>query len=288
MRMSKGVKYMLLASFFFAIMYVLVKLVPNIPSVEIVFFRSVVSLILSYALLKRKRVNIWGNNKRVLMIRGLSGAIALTLFFITIQAIPLASAVTIQYLSPIFTAILGIYIVKEKVKPLQWVFFILAFVGIVIIQGFDARVSTTYVIIGVLSALLSGVAYNCIRKLKQSEHPLVIVFYFPLVTLPLAGLYLFYDSVMPRGWEWLILIAIGVATQFAQFYMTKAYQSDELSKVASINYIGILYALGFGFVLFHESFSIEVYLGIAVVLSGVILNVWYKQRSENMDTAKAN
>lgn len=288
MRMSKGVKYMLLASFFFAIMYVLVKLVPNIPSVEIVFFRSVVSLILSYALLKRKRVNIWGNNKKVLMIRGLSGAIALTLFFITIQAIPLASAVTIQYLSPIFTAILGIYIVKEKVKPLQWVFFILAFVGIVIIQGFDTRVSTTYVIIGVLSALLSGVAYNCIRKLKQSEHPLVIVFYFPLVTLPLAGLYLFYDSVMPSGWEWLILIAIGVATQFSQFYMTKAYQSDELSKVASINYIGILYALGFGFVLFHESFSIEVYLGIAVVLSGVILNVWYKQRSESMDTAKAN
>ena len=271
-----------MASFFFAIMNVMVKLVPNIPAIEIIFFRSIVSLVLSYSLLKRNNVNVWGNNKKVLVFRGISGAIALTLFFITLQAIPLASAVTIQYLSPIFTAILGIFIVKEQVKPLQWLFFIIAFAGIIVIQGFDPRVSAYYVLLGVGSAILSGVAYNCIRKLKHSEHPLVIVFYFPLVTLPLTGIYLFYNSVMPQGIEWIILIAVGVATQFAQFYMTKSYQSDDLSKVASINYIGIIYALGFGMVLFKETFNIEVYLGIFIVLAGVILNIWYKQRKEKM------
>ena len=276
--MSNGIRYMLQASFFFAIMNVIVKSIPNIPAVEVIFFRSVISFVLSYGYLRSSRISVWGNNHRILLLRGLTGAIALSFFFITIQSIPLASAVTIHYLSPIFTAIIGIYFVKERVHKWQWLFFAVAFGGILIIQGFDSRVSIGYTILGTVAAFLSGVAYNCIRKLKTSEHPLVIVFYFPLVTIPLTGIYIMFDWVTPTGLEWLWLLLIGLSTQFAQYFMTKSYQSEDLSKVASLNYIGIIYALGFGYIFFEESYNVLTYLGMGVVLVGVILNIWYKTR----------
>lgn len=274
---------MLIAGLFFAIMNVLVKLLPTVPAIEIVFFRSLVSFVMSYAFLKSANVPILGNNKKWLIARGIAGALGLTLYFYTLQNIPLASAVTIQFMSPIFTSILGIYIVKEKVKPAQWIFYLMAFVGIIIIQGFDPRISINMFLIGIAGAFFAGLAYNFIRKINSTEHPLVIVFYFPLVTLPLAGLYSVFNWVMPVGNEWVILILIGVLTQIAQYFMTKSYQAEDLSKVASLKYLSIIYALGFGFVFFDEKFNFLVYVGIILILTGVILNVWYKNKIQSDD-----
>ena len=267
---------MMLSTFIFALMNVMVKSVSHIPAVEVVFFRSIISLALSYGMLKNQGISIWGKNKKILFMRGLVGTLALTAYFLTLQVIPLASAVTIHFLSPIFTTILGVFIVRERVKPIQWLFFAVAFSGIIIIQGFDVRIPLLYAIVGISSAILSGLAYNFIRKLNTSEHPLVIIFYFPLVSLPITGAYSVYNWVTPQGWEWLTLLGIGVATQVAQYFMTRAYQTEILSKVSSLNYIGIFYALGFGYFLFDETYSFQVFMGMGVVLLGVVLNIWYK------------
>ncbi|GAA5039993.1 membrane protein [Marivirga lumbricoides] len=284
--MNRGVLYMLIAGLFFAVMNVLVKLLPNIPAVEIVFFRSLISFIMSYVYLKSVRVSVFGSNRKLLIARGLAGAIALSMFFYTLQNIPLASAVTMQFLSPIFTSVLGIYIVKEKVKPIQWIFYLMAFGGILIIQGFDPRISFEMFLIGITSAAFAGLAYNIIRKINDREHPLVIIFYFPLITLPLAGVYSVFNWVMPQGNEWYVLILIGVLTQIAQYFMTKSYQSENLSKVASLNYLSIIYALSFGYVFFGETFNVWVYSGIALILTGVISNIYFKNRREKVDTLK--
>ena len=278
--LSKGVLYMILATFIFAVMNVLVKYVENIPAIEIILFRSIVSFFMSGITLGLKKINPLGKNRKVLFIRGLAGALALMMFFTTLQEIPLASAVTIMFLGPIFTTILGVFIVKEKVFPLQWVFFAVSFVGIIMIKGFDPRVSPYMALLGVGAAFFSGIAYNMIRKLKTSEHPLVIIFYFPLVTLPIVGIYSALNWVQPEGYEWVLLIAIGVLTQFAQYFMTKSYQSEDLSKVSNINFIGVIYALGFGYVLFNEAFNLLTYLGMTCVMLGVILNVIYKNKKE--------
>jgi drug/metabolite transporter (DMT)-like permease len=280
---SKGVLYMLLATFIFAIMNVLVKYVDNIPAIEVIMFRSIVSFVMSGATLKMKGVPLLGKNKPVLLLRGLAGALALMMFFTTLQEIPLASAVTLMFLGPIFTAMLGVWIVKEKVYPLQWVFFAMSFAGIIMIKGFDPRVTPFMALLGVGAAFFSGVAYNMIRKLKTSEHPLVIIFYFPLVTLPIVGTYSYFNWVMPQGWEWVLLIAIGVLTQFAQYFMTLSYQSEALSKVANLNFVGIIYALGFGYVLFGETFNLLTYLGMTAVMLGVVLNVIYKNKKEKAE-----
>jgi drug/metabolite transporter (DMT)-like permease len=275
---SKGVQYMLLSTLFFALMNVCIKLVPHIPAIEIIFFRSVISVVMSYLVLRRQQVNIWGTNKGLLITRGITGAIALVLYFTTLQNIPLATAVTIQYLSPIFTTILGIFIVKENVKPWQWIFFLVSFIGILVIEGVDVRISPFYLTIGVAGAAISGISYNIIRKLNTREHPLVIVFYFPMVALPFSGIYSLFDWVQPVSWDWAILLLVGVFTQLAQYYMTMSYQAEELSKVAHLNYIGIFYALLLGFIMFDETFTIGSYVGMALVLVGVILNIRYKSK----------
>jgi len=280
MLISTGVRNMLIATFTFTMMKVMVKIIPHIPPVEIIFFRSVVSLIMSFVALKIQKVDIWGNNKPILILRGLSGAMALLTFFTLLQQIPLATASLLQYLAPIFTALLGIFIVKENVNPKQWLFFAVSFVGILVVKGVDTRISYYHLFLGVSASLFMGLAYNFIRRLRTSEHPLVIIFYFPLVVIPIAGTLSFFKWVPPIGYDWVILVMIGVFTQVAQYFMTKAYQSEALSKISILNYVGLIYSLIFGYVIFDERYDLLAYLGMALVLVGVILNVWYKRRLE--------
>jgi drug/metabolite transporter (DMT)-like permease len=280
---SKGVRMMLQATLFFSMMNVAVKLLPHIPAVEVVFFRSLVSLMISFGFLKTSGINIWGKNHKILILRGLSGSVALILYYRLIQDIPLATATTILFLSPIFATVLGIFFVGETVKPLQWLFFLPSFGGIVMIKGFDTRIALIYLLMGVASSLFSGVAYNCIRKLKNSEHPLVIIFYFPLVTLPITGIWSTFIWVWPKGMDWLILMMVGLLTQIAQYFMTRAFQGEELSKVASLRYLGIIYALIFGYMFFDEHFTPLVYAGMGFTVIGVLLNIWYKHTQLQAD-----
>ena len=275
--MSQGVRYMLLASFTFSLMMVCVKLVPHIPAIEIILFRSVISGGISWYLLKKQRVSVWGNNKLLLLGRGASGAIALVIIFALLQQIPLATSSALSYLAPIFTTIIGIFFVRERVRPVQWLFFAISFSGILVIQGFDARISFTHLTMGVVSTLFMGLAYNIIRKLKTSEHPLVVIFYFPLVMLPISAVWSANVWVMPYRLDWLILVAIGILTQIAQFFMTKSYQQEALNKVSIVGYVGIIYSLFFGYFIFDESFNMLTYAGMALVLLGVILNITSKK-----------
>lgn len=280
---SRGVRFMMLATLFFSFMNVGVKLLPHIPAVEIVFFRSVISLVLSLAFLKSSKIHIWGNSKKLLILRGASGAVALILYFRLIQEIPLATATTILFLSPVFATILGIFFVKETVKPIQWVFFLVSFAGIIMIEGFDTRIGMIYLLMGFSSSFFSGIAFNCIRKLNTSEHPLVIVLYFPLVTLPVTGIWSFFIWEMPVGSDWFVLTMVGVLTQIAQYYMTRSFQIEEISKVAGLRYLDIIYALLIGFLFFDEHFNFLVYIGMALTIFGVVLNYWYKHARFHAD-----
>ncbi|MFC6996780.1 DMT family transporter [Rufibacter roseus] len=284
--MTKGVQFMLLSTLFFALMNVFVKFLSHLPPMEVVLFRSIISLVLSYGMIRKAGIKPWGNRKLILVGRGLAGGFSLLMYYTTLQNIPLAGAVTIQYLAPIFTALLGVFIAKEKVAPWQWVFFLVSFAGVLVIEGVDTRISLKYLLIGIGSAFLSGVAYNSVRKLSETEHPMVIVFYFPLVSLPLSLMFCLVDWVPPRQEDWVWLILIGLLTQLGQYFMTRSYQVEKLARVASLNYVGILYALGLGFVFFNESFHVYSYLGIALVLLGVLLNMEYSRRLRKKEASE--
>jgi drug/metabolite transporter (DMT)-like permease len=276
MSIPRGAKYIIASTVFFALMNVGVKYLPHIPAYEIVFFRALISLIVCYFLIRREGISAWGNNKPVLLLRGAAGTIALLMYFFTLQRMPLASAVTIQYLSPIFTIILATFIMREKPRPAQWVFFLVSFAGVLMIKGFDTRVTVPELTIGVTAAVFSGLAYNFIRKLKNTDHPLVVVFYFPLVTVPVVGSYTIVQWVTPSAGDWLILIMIGLSTTVAQIFMTRAYQLERASNVSNFNYLGSVYAIFLGIILFNEAVTWLALGGIALIVFGVMMSARYR------------
>lgn len=275
---------MLISTFSFSIMTLLVKLLSNISPFEIIFFRSIISFIITFSFLKFRKINPLGVNKKYLILRGLFGVVALTLFFITLQKIPLASAVTIQYLSPIFTALFAIFMLGEKMKWIQGVFFLISFFGVLVLKGFDNRISSLYLMLGILSSIFAALAYNAIRKVKDTDHPLVVVMYFPLIATPIMGILSIDAWVTPDLLELLILLGIGVSTQFGQVYLTKALQIETAAKVSAMKYFGTVYAFLYSYYIFDEKYSVFSIVGILLIICGVILNVIYKSKTSIQKT----
>ena len=269
---------MFVSAFSFALMNIFIKLLSHLPSMEVVFFRCIVSGLACLIALRGQKVNLWGNNRLLLFLRGASGKTALFCFFTTLQNVPLASGVTLSYLSPIFTAILAIFILGEKVKGLQWIFYAISFSGVFFIKGFDSNFPTIYFITGISAAFFSGVAYNLVRSLKETEHPLVIVFQFQVVGIIAGLIYIVFDWKTPVGVDWIYLAATGVLTQMGQVYLTKALQAEAVGQVSIINYTGILYAIFFGWLIFQETLTFQTLIGIVLVIGGVILSIIYNKR----------
>lgn len=273
MKFSDGVKCMIISIVAFSVMHLCVKLLPRIPIFEIIMARSVFSLIMCLIVLRKKHINPWGNNKKVLILRGIVGLLGLTFFFTSVQNIPLASAITISNLMPVFTLLLAMLILKEKVSPYKWIILVFAFIGVYLIKGFDNRISLPDLFIAVGAAFFAGSAHFIVRKLRESESPSVIIFYFPLVTIPVISPFVISNWVSPEPDEWLILSCVAVFTHIGQWFLTKAYQLEEVSNVAHIYFLGVVLALLYGYLFFGESFSIPSLAGMLLIVGAVVLNV---------------
>lgn len=251
----------------------------GIPAIQIVFFRSIVTLILSYIAIKKSNLTIMTSSTPLLLLRGLAGAIALGLYFYTIQVMPLASAVTILYLAPIFTVLIAIVLLKEYPTKKQIPFFILCFIGVALIKNIDPRVSLIHLLMGVTAAFFAGLAYNVIRMLKGKVDTNIIIFYFPLVTIPLCLPLLIPSWVTPNFKQLFLLILIGVFTQIAQVFMTKAYISEKASKISHYNYMTVVWAFLCGILFFNEHLNIVSILGLILVFIGMYFSTYFADKN---------
>jgi drug/metabolite transporter (DMT)-like permease len=281
--LTQGVRSMFLSTLAFFLANVFVKQVSHIPAMEIVFFRCIIATAMCVYGLQRARASFVGEKHLMLLLRGVFGTTALFLFFLTVQQMPLASAMTIQYLSPIFTTLIAIFVLSEAVKAAQWMFYAIAFGGVLLIEQSDERISPFYLGIGILSAFCSGVAYNLVRSLRGKEHPLTVVLHFQLVGAVVGLVSLFFQWETPRGWDWLWLLLVGVFSQLGQIFLTNALQRERIAGVAIINYTGLIYALTIGWLVFGESQSVISLLGMGLVLAGVIMSVMYGRRQSRRE-----
>ena len=254
---------------------------------ETVFFRCIVATAFCVWGLKRAKANLLGTNHLMLVLRGVFGTTALYFFFVTLQQMPIASAQTIQYLSPIFTATIAIFVLKESVRPTQWFFYAIAFSGVLLIEQFDSRIELKYLIFGIISAFCSGVAYNLVRSLRGKEHPLTVVLHFQLIGAIVGAISLFFVWEMPTGWDWLFLFLIGVFSQLGQVFLTDALQRERIAGVAIVNYTGLVYALAIGWIVFGETHGLMVLAGMVLVVFGVLLSVVYGRRQSRLDEIEA-
>ncbi len=281
--MTAGVRAMFLSTLAFALANIFVKKVSHIPAMEVVFFRCAIATVFCFIGLHRAKADWKGSNRMMLFLRGMFGTTALFLFFTTLQNIPLASAMTIQYLSPIFTSVIAIFLLSEKVRSMQWLFYAIAFGGVLLIEQFDPRISVFYLTIGIISAFCSGVAYNLVRSMRGKEHPLTIVLHFQLFGAVAGFVSLFFAWRMPTGWDWFYLFLIGVFSQLGQIFLTSALQKEAVAGVAIVNYSGLIYALLIGSLWFGEVQSTETFAGMLLVVFGVLLSVVYSKRMRDLE-----
>jgi drug/metabolite transporter (DMT)-like permease len=273
---------MLISTFAFSVANILVKSVSHIPAFEVVFFRCFLASIYCYIGLKKAGADPKGSSRWLLLARGLFGTLALYLFFVTVQNIPLATAQTIQYLSPVFTTVIAIMFLNESVRRLQWLFYAIAFGGVLLIEQVDARVSPFFLIIGVMSAICSGAAYNLVRRMRETEHPLTVVFHFQLIGAIVGAIGMCFEWKTPQGTDWLILFLIGVFSQIGQIFLTHSLQSEPAASVAILIYSGLIYSVLAGVLLFNETLFPGTIIGILLVVFGVAASVYIGRRPRRM------
>jgi len=288
MHFSIGLRYMLLSALGFALMAVCVKLVHarGIPVLEIVAARALVSLVLSYIDVRRKKISLFGTHYYLLLARGAVGAAALVSVYSAVTILPLAEATVLQYLHPMFVAILALLFLGERFN-VQLVFVIgLSFVGVLFVVeppwvfgGAASSLNSFGVTMALLGAFGSAIAYVLVRKLSALEDSSVIIFYFPMIALPMSIILLGDDAVWPGdAYTWLLLLLVGVFTQVGQVGLTKSMQTEAAARATAFSYVQVLFALVFGVIVFNEWPSASALIGAALIISGALLNVFLKQK----------
>ncbi|MDO7173552.1 DMT family transporter [Mariniflexile sp. AS56] len=276
MDVKNAIKFMILSTMAFACMNAIVKYLDNVNTYQIVFFRSLGSLFFTFGYLLKNKIPLIGNKNKLLILRSLIGAASMIFFFLSVKYLSVGTAVSLRYTAPIFAAIFAVFILKEQIKPLQWVFFILSFIGVLVLKGIDNQIDTLGLIFVIIAAILSGLVYIMINQIGQSEHPVVVVNYFMVTAMILGGVLSIGNWVTPSGVEWPLLLSLGIFGYFGQIYMTKAFQTASTNIIAPLKYIEVVFTVLLGMALFGEIYTFWSLFGMVLIITGLVLNVWYK------------
>lgn len=267
---TQAITDMAIATVFFAGMSFCVKWAKPLPTAQIVLFRALIALVLCLVHLRILGVAPLGTHRHLLFLRGLFGSCALIAFFWSIGHLPLATASVLQSLSPIFTALLAVVVLGERFRAAQVALFGLAIAGVLVMQGTGSGGSLGAIAVAISGAALSACAYTAIAKIGKREHPLVVVLWFPLVTVPLISPIVLSVWVWPSPTQWAALVGIGICVQEAQVFMTRSFQTGPTSVVSLVTYLGLVWAGLGGALLFDEPLTFGLLVGAALIVMAVI------------------
>jgi drug/metabolite transporter (DMT)-like permease len=268
---------MLVAGLLFACMGVLVKLGgAHFSSSELVFYRSFFGLLVVTAMLRHRRTSLATAHWRGHLWRGLSGTVAMMLFFYCIAALPLATAITLNYTSSLFLTALTLVVVKDRFHLPLTASLALGFVGVVLLlHPTLERDQFVSGLLGLASGFLAGVALLNVRQLGLKGEPAVrVVFYFNLVATLFSAIWMAQGEVHPLALRDLpLLLALGASATFAQLAMTRAYRIGQTQVMSSFSYSTIAFASLFGLLLWQETLPLEGWLGIALIIASGMLSL---------------
>lgn len=270
-----GSLWMLVAALGFAIMGALVKLgAQKFSSAELVFYRSLFGLIFIGLFILQKKLPLATPVMYKQMSRAGVGFIALILFFYAIAHLPLATAITLNYTSPLFLAIFMPFFLHEKPKRILLLALAIGFVGVSLLLKPTINQSQWLAgFLGLLSGIGAALAYVHVKQLGQANEPdWRTVFYFTLVSSVCAGAWMLFDHFHSLAWRDLpILIGLGVSATIAQLALTRAYRTGDTLVVASLAYVTILLASIIGVIWWQEHLSLDAWIAIGlIILSGII------------------
>ena len=282
-----GFVLMLGAVLFFSFMSLLVKLGGGtMPASQLVFARVSVTLVLSLAHLRWLGISVRGVHKRLLAARGLTGTLALGCFYYALTELPLGDATAIQYTNPVWTAVIASFFLGEGIHRRDVVGAMLGVVGVFLVAQptflFGGR-SLPPLALGAacVASVVSAFAYTAVRALRKTDHPMVIVAWFPLVAFPFVAPVAALQWKPPTATEWAVMAGIGLSTQIAQVMLTEGIHRMPAGRATSVGYLQIVVAFALGLVFFNETPSMWSIIGSTLIIGATLVTAQGAWRRRN-------
>ncbi|MFL2879511.1 MAG: DMT family transporter [Candidatus Pelagibacter sp.] len=268
-----GFLYMFLSVCAFSIMDLIVKWSDNYPLGQVIFFRGFFGLVFYYFIIPKKRIKDFYFTKRPLLhlSRCFFGLAALLSIFTALRNLPLATVVSITFAAPIFTTIFSIFFLSEKVGYFRWLAVIVGFIGILIISepGFSSL--NIYYIFPVIFVLGMSYVAISIRQLSSTE-PVWLISLFFSAAITIAGIFTIpFGWLMPSFIDLILLSMIGFFGGVANLWLSQSYKFSEVSLVTPLKYLALVFAIGFGYLIWQEIPSSKTLIGAALVITSSII-----------------
>lgn len=276
----RGLGLLVGAAFWFSVMSVLVKFAGReLPMGMAMFARSVVTLVFSYAVVRRQGLSLRSAEPHLLLLRGLFGLGGIVCFFTAILSLPIAEATVLQFMNPLFTTALAAVVLREKPQGSVALGLALGFAGTLLVArpaalfGHGAELSHAGVVAGLGGAVFSACAYVTIRRVTKRNHPDLVALYFPMVATPATFLFALPQWTWPTPRGWLLLFAIGCVTHMGQLWMTRGLARVPAGRGTAVGYLQIAFAALWGVLLFHEHPSAFTLAGASLVVVSALVVV---------------
>jgi len=279
-----GFLYMFLSVCTFSVMDLLVKWSSDYPTGEVLFFRGFFGLLPTYFLIPKNKLKTFYTTERSKehLFRCLMGLMALIAIVVALRELPLAVVVSLSYAAPLFITVLSIFLLSEKVGVFRWLAVIIGFIGVIIIAEPGFKGMNYLYFLPLIFCIGMAFVTITIRKLSTTE-PIWLISIFFTITISIAGLF-----TIPMGWkmpnfqDFILLSLIGVTGGSANLFLTQSYKLSEVSLVAPLKYLALVFAIFFGYFIWNEIPTIKTLIGASlVVLASLIIfrrEIYHKQK----------
>ena len=268
-----GFLYMFLSIIGFSLMDVIVKWSVDYPVGQVLFFRGFFGIIFYFFIIPRERLHDFYKTKRpgLHSLRCIAGLIAIIAIFIALRKLPLATVVSISFAAPIFTTILSIFLLSEKVGVYRWLAVLVGFIGILIITEPGINELNIYYIFPIIFCL--GLSYVAItlRQLSTTEPVWLISLFFSIAITLLSFLTIPWGWVMPSLNHFIILSLIGVFGGASNLWLSQSYKYSEVSLVTPLKYLTLVFAVIFGYLIWGEIPTLKTLVGALLVITSTLI-----------------
>lgn len=249
---TKGVLFIIISAFGFAMMSAFVKLSGDLPSFQKTFFRNITSCIIAFVLVVINKESFFGKlkNQKILILRSLFGTLGIVFNFYAIDKLVLSDANMLNKLSPFFVIIFSAIFLKEKINLKQGLAIIIVFIGALFIIKPQFNLEIIPSLIGILGAIFAAAAYTCLRSLGGKEKYYTIVFYFSFFsTIVILPFMIMVYKEMTLS-QLIYLILAGVFASIGQFGITLAYKYAKAKEISIFDYSNIIFSALISIILF--------------------------------------
>lgn len=283
MNKTKGILYIILSAFFFSVMAVSVKSVPDLPLSQKIFFRNFIGLVAVAISLLKTKTSIKIHHPKLMLMRASFGLIGVGLYYAALERLPLSDAVVLNNLSPIFVMIFAVLFLNESIKSGQKIAIGIGLFGALLVIKPTFSITVVPALLALLSAVFAGAAYTIIRKLTIYDRPQVIIFYFCLLSsIVLIPFMVLEGFAIPSTKEWFGLLGIGISAFIAQVALTNGYKNAPASEISVYAYSNFIFSILWGIILFQELPDGYSLLGGLFILFAGIINYQVTKISKNI------